>query len=138
MCHDGLACRACEHIVAQADDASRGDLELHVHAVGLSGHREHVAFAAGHHVDHFRGIFLGDVDGEKFHGLAFHAVDLLDDNLGLTHLKLIAFAAHGLDEHRQVEHAAAEHDPCILVVGFLHAEGEVFVKLACEAVLNVA
>ena len=65
----------------------------------LGGHRNHLALAAGYHVDDFRRVFLGDVDGEKFDGLTLFAVDFLDDYLWLTYLQLISFAAHCLDEY---------------------------------------
>ena len=71
-----------------------------MHAVGLGGHREHLALAPRNEVDHLRCVFLGYVDGEHLDGLAFHAVDLLDDNLRLANLQLVALAAHGLDQHR--------------------------------------
>ena len=97
--HYGLAGAGGEDVVAQADDAAAGDDELHVRAVVLRCHVYQVALAAGYHVDHLRGIFLGDVDGEQLDGLALYAVDFFDDDLGLAHLQLVALAAHGLDKY---------------------------------------
>ena len=71
-------------------------------------------------------------------GLTLHAVDFLYDYLGLSDLKLVALATHGLDEHRQVEHASAVDGPNILLGAFLNAEGEVAVELGGETVADVA
>ena len=138
MGHDGFAGRGREHIVAKADDASRGNLEFDVDAVVARLHGEDVTLAARHHVDHFRAVFLGDIDAQRLNRLAFLAVDLLDDHLRLTDLKLIPLAAHGLDEDREMEHASAEDYPLVFALPFPDSQGEVFVELALETLLNMA
>ncbi len=40
-------------------------------------------------------------------GSCGHAVALVEDDLGLADRQLVALAAHGLDEHRQVQQPAA-------------------------------
>ncbi len=62
---------------------------------------------------------------------------MLYDYLWLAHLQFVAFAAHGFDKHREVQHATSEHRPFILVVGFLDAQGKVLVKLAGKAFVYV-
>ena len=91
-------------------------LELDVDAVVLGRHRHHLALAAGNHIDNLAGILLGQVDGEQLDGLALLPVDLLDDNLRLTYLQLVALATHGLDQDRQVQHATAIDRPGIVAV----------------------
>ena len=49
------------------------------------------------------------VDHERLIGLAEHAVDFLNDDLGARNREFESFAAHGLDEYRQVEFATARH-----------------------------
>ena len=58
--------------------------------------------------------------------------------MGLTHLKFVAFAAHGLDEHRKVEHTAAAHHPFVGVGALFDAQGEVFLQFLLEALVDVA
>ena len=106
--------------------------------VVLGLHHGHFALAACHHVNHLAGVLLGDIDAQFLDGFALHTVDLLDDDLGLAHLELIALAAHLLDEHRQVQHATAKHVPGVLVLGALDAQGQVLVQLTLQAVPDVA
>ena len=136
--HDGFAGRSGEHVVAQADDAARGNREFEVYAVALRIHREQVAFTTGYHVDHFAGILFGHVDGELFYRLAFHTVDFLDDNLRLAHLQLVAFATHRLDEDGEVQHTASIDCPYTIFGGFYDAQGKVTFQLFFEAFGNVA
>ena len=113
-------------------------MEFHVDTVVLGEHRYEVALATCDHINHFAGIFLGDVDGHEFDRFAFDTVDFLDDDLRLSDLKLVAFAPHGLDEDREVQHATTEYGPDVLVVGFLNAQREVAVEFLGETVGDVA
>ena len=137
--HDGFAGRCREDVRTQSDDAARGDVELDVDPVADGLHRRQLALASGDHINHLAGVFLGDVDGQLLDGLTLLAVNLLVDDLRLSHLKLIAFATHGLDEDGEVQHASAGDNPlAVLVLGLADAEGKVLVELAGEAVLDVA
>ncbi len=113
-------------------------MELHMHPVVLCVHRHHLAFAACDHVNYFRRIFFGDINSKQLYRLTFHAVDLTDDHLRLSDLQLIALTTHGLDKHRQVQHAAAEHGPHILIARFLNTERQISVKLTGETVADMA
>ena len=137
--HDGFALAGCEHVGAQADDAARGDFELDVHAVALGFHRQHFALAARDHVDHLRREVGRHVDGQFFDRFALLTADFLEDDLRLAHLQLVAFAAHGLDQHREVEHTASAHYPFVRrAFLLLHAQGEVLLQLAGESFADVA
>ena len=107
-------------------------------AVILGLHHGHLTLAAGHHIDHLAGVFLGHVNAQFLDGLTFYTIDVLDDDLGLSHLELISLAAHLLDEHRQVQHAASEDVPCVLILGALDAQGQVLVQLTLQTVPDVA
>ena len=72
------------------------------------------------------------------HRLALLSVNLLDNHLWLSHLKLIALATHGLDKHRQVKHSTPKHIPRIFALGAFHSQRKVLVELAGEAVGYVA
>ena len=52
-------------------------------------------------------VLVGDVDHAALERLVALAVDLADDDLGPAHLQLVALAAHRLDEHRELQLAAA-------------------------------
>ena len=137
--HDGFALRGREHVGSEADDATRGDVELDVRALALAFHRGHFALSARHHVNHLRGEFVGHVDGELFNGLAANAIHLLEYDLRLPHLQLVALAAHRFDEHREVQHASATDNPLVrsVFVGF-HAQGEVLLQFLLQSVVDVA
>ena len=71
--------------------------------------------------------------------LAFYAVDFLVYHLRLAYLKFVALAAHGLDEHREVEHTAPADYPLVGgVAEGSHAQGEVFLQFLLQAVVDVA
>ena len=138
MGHDGFAGRGGQHVRAQADDAARGDVEFQARAFAVRGHVGQRAFAARGEVDHRARILLGAIDGHLLDRLAFLAADLLDDDVGLAHLQFVAFAAHGLDQHREVQHAAAEDVERVGRGARGHAQGEILLQFAVEALLDVA
>ncbi len=137
--HNRLALTCRQYVGAEADNAARGDVELDVHAVGLTLHRRHFALAACNHVDHLACKLFGHVYCKLLDRLAFHAVNLLVDYLRLTHLKLVTLTAHCLDEYRQVEHAAPADNPFVSgVLKGSHAQGEVLFEFFLQAVVDVA
>ena len=66
------------------------------------------------------------------------AVDLARHDLRLADGQLEALAAHRLDEHRQLQLAAALHLPGVRPVDRLHADRDVADDLLVEAVLHQA
>ncbi len=73
---------------------------------------------------------VGHVDDHELHRLEDRAVLFLGHDLGVAELHLVAFAAHRLDEDRELELAAAEHDERVGRLGLLDADGEVLPRLA--------
>ncbi len=73
-----------------------------------------------------------------FDGLHELAVDALGDDLGARDHELEAFAAHHLDEHGELELAAAEDLEGVGRAGVFDADGDVGEELFVEAVLEVA
>jgi len=53
---------------------------------------------------------MRSVDHHELHRLAELAVDGLRDDLGVAELQLVALAPHRLDQDRQLQLAAAQHD----------------------------
>ena len=80
---------------------------------------------------------VGDVDDEELVRLVIHPVDLLDDDFGLADGQLVALAAHGLDQDREVQQAAAGDLERVAVFGRLDAQGDVRFELALEAIAEV-
>ena len=102
----------------------------------MVGQLLHPAPAGGQRLDHGARVGLGDVDGQPLHRLAGHAVDLAGDHLRLAHCQLEALAAHQLDQHRQLQLAAALHLPRVGPVGVEHPQRDVADQLAVEPLLE--
>ena len=135
---DGLAVGGGEERVAQANDAARGNGEVKLHAVTLGIDGAHLAFAAGDDVDDLGAELLGHQHRELLNRFAFLTIYLPDNHLGLTHLQLVALAAHGLDEDAEVQDAAPINEQGIGRGSLFHTQGQVFLQLFEEAVAQVA
>ena len=81
-------------------------------------------------------VVLGHVDGHPLHRLVDLAVDLAGDDLGLAHGQLEALAAHGLDQHGQLQLAAALDLPGVGPLGGQHPQRHVADQLGVEAALS--
>ena len=136
--HNRLACRHVQHVGTHTDDTTARNLELELYAVVDHLHAGHLALVGGYIFDDLTRALLWGIHGELLHRLALHAVNLLDDDLWLTHLQLVSLAAHGFYEHAEVQHTTAEDVPRVLVRTALHAKGEVLFKLFVEAFLDMA
>ena len=62
-----------------------------------------------------------DVDRERFERLVHDAVDGLGEHAGFAHGELITFAAHVLDENREMQFAAAGNAEHVGVGGHVDA-----------------
>ena len=71
-------------------------------------------------------------------GSTICAVDLLGDDVGPRHLQLEAFAAHHLDQDRQLQLAAADDLHLLGRVGRLDADRHVAEQLPVEAIAAAA
>ena len=137
--HDGLSLTGCEHVGAQADNATRRNIELNVHSVGLTLHRCHLTFSASHHIYHFRRECLRNVDGQLFNRFATFSVDFLIDYLRLPHLQFIALATHSFDENRQMQHTTTAYNPLVSrVFERFYAQGEILLQFFLQAVIDVS
>src|SRR6185437_3889250 len=88
---------------------------------------------------HDRALVLGiDVDGQRLERLVDLAVDDLRQHLRARYGKLIAFAAHILDQDRQVQLAAAGDSHDIRLVGVLDAQGDVALQLSIQPLAQLA
>src|SRR5208282_1962144 len=71
----------------------------------------HLALARREHLRDHADTFRRNVDHQHLHRLEDLTAGLLGDDGRLRDLHLVAFAAHGLDNHRQLQFAAAHHAP---------------------------
>ena len=78
-------------------------------------------------------VVLGHVDREALDRLVQLAVDLARDDLRLADRELEAFAPHRLDEHRELELAAALHFPRVGTLGRQDAQRDVADELLRSA-----
>ena len=128
-----------EELGAEADQAARGDDEVHPDPAGaVVGHALHAALAGREELGDRAEVLLGGVDGEPLEGLVHLAVDLAGDDLRLADGELEALAAHLLDEDRQRQLAAALDLPGVGTLGRQDAQRHVADELGVEAVLDQA
>ena len=85
---------------------------LHPRPAGaVVDHLLHAALAQREQLRDDADVLLGDVDRDALDRLVPLAVDVLRQHLRLADRELEALAAHQLDEHRELELAAALHLP---------------------------
>ena len=139
MVHDTVAVGVGEELGAITHQSARRDAELDMRCAAVAGaHVDELSLAGAELLHHSADIRLGHLDDQVLDRLAQHAVDHLGDDLGAADLKLIALAAHGLDEDREMQLASARHLEGIGGVGLFHAHGDVGLHLFEEAVAQVA
>ena len=135
---DGRALRGVEHPRAQADQAAGGNREADVCVIVARGHLYQLAAAGADHLHHGAELVVRHFDHQGLERLFRDAVVLVEHHVRLADRELIALAAHGFDQHRQVQHAAAEDLERIGAIGRLDAEGDVALQLFEQAAREVA
>ena len=109
---DAGAARLGQELGAEADQAARGDEVLHARPAGaVVDHLLQRALAQREQLRDDADVLLGDVDRDALDRLVLLAVDLLREHLRLADGELEALAAHQLDEHGELQLAAALHLP---------------------------
>ena len=101
-------------------------------------HLLHPALAQGEQLREHADVLLGRVDREPLDRLVHLAVDLARHDLRLADRELEALAAHQLDEHGELQLAAALHLPGVRALGREHAERDVADQLGVEPALHLA
>ena len=136
--HAGAA-RLGHELGAEPDQAARRDPEVEAHPTGaVIDHLLHAALAQREQLGDDAEVVLGHVDGEQLDRLVALAVDLADHDLRLADGELEALAAHRLDEHRELQLAAALHLPRVGALGREHAQRHVADELLLQPVLDLA
>ena len=83
-------------------------------------------------------VLLGDVDRQALDGLVAFGFDVALEHVRLADGQLEALAAHHLDQHRQLQLAAALDLVGVGPVGGLDAQGDVADQLLIQARLDLA
>ncbi len=130
--HDPRPLRGGQELVAEAQQAAGRDdvrqMGSAVHAAVLQV--DHLAAALAEQVDRRADVGLRHLEVHLFVGLEALAVHpVLVDHLRARDLELVALAAHGLDQDRQLELAPARDQEGVGAVGFLDAQGDVVQQL---------
>ena len=106
---------------------------------GSPGRRSmHAAAARRERLRDRADVLLGNVDDTALERLARLAVDLAGDHLGPAHLELVALPAHRLDEHRELQLAAAGDLEDVGRLGVGQLDRDVAEHLALEPLTQVA
>ena len=136
---DPGAARLGEELGAEADQPARGDEVLHARpAAAVVDHLLQAALAQREQLRDDADVLLGDVDRDALDRLVPLPVDLLGQHLRLADRQLEALAAHHLDEHRELQLAAALHLPGVGARGRQHAQRDVADELRVEPLLDLA
>ena len=137
--HDALAAGIGQKLVAIAEQAAAGNEELDLHTAAHWGHLQHIRLAAAQLLDDRTHALAGHVHHQPLDGLALLPVDGLIQHPRGRHLKLIALAAHGLNEDGQAHLAAPRH---VEGVGgsldLRHPQGHILQRLAEQPLPQLA
>ena len=107
---------------AEADQAAGRHEVVEAHPAGaVVDDLLHAALAQGEQLGDDAHELLGHVDGEAVDRLVDDAVDLAGEHLRLADGELEALAAHHLDEHGELQLAAALDLPGVGALGGQHA-----------------
>ena len=93
---------------------------------------------AGEHLGDDADVLLGDVDRQPLDRLVELAVDLAGQHLRLPGGQLEALAAHQLQQHDQLQLAAALHLPGVGALGVVDPDRDVADQLGVEPVADLA
>jgi hypothetical protein len=140
MVEDAGAARVGEKLRAITDEPTRGNDVFQTHAAfARRPHVLHAAPAPAQLFDHRTVVGLVEIDDQFLIGLQLFPVGpLLEDHLWLGNHQLVAFAAHGFDQHRQVQLAAAQHLEGVGRVCLQHAQGHVGFHFFEESLADIA
>ena len=133
------ASRLGQKLRPEADQPARRHRERDPHAAGVG--RLHVRQHApprGQQLGQPAHVVFLHVDDDLLHRLLHPAVRLLHDHRRLGHLHLVAFAAHGFDQYRELQFPAAHHPKGVRGVGLLHAQAHVLAPLGQQPLAQMA
>ncbi|MPM68349.1 hypothetical protein SDC9_115281 [bioreactor metagenome] len=137
MVHDAGAAGCGQELGAETQQSAGGHHVLHPHPAGaVVGHLLEHALAGAHQLGDRTQVLLGHIHREPFGRLLHLAVDLAGDHLGLADGQLETLAAHHLDQHGQLQLAAALDLPGVGALGRQQLDRHIADQLLIEAVLQ--
>ena len=122
----------------EADEAARRDEVFEADAAfAVRHHVAQFAFALAHALHHRALVLFVKVKDDEFVGFVGFAVDFFVDDFGTRDAEFVAFAAHGFDEHGEVQLAPAADFEFVGVVHFFNAQGDVVDEFALQAFFDL-
>ncbi len=101
-------------------------------------HFGHLALAHGEELGNHADKIFRNVDDEQFDGLVQLAIDFARDHRGFRYHQLVAFAAHRLDNNRELKLAPAGDLERVGLLGVDDAQADVFLLLQEKALAQFA
>ena len=136
---DSLTLGVSEKLVPVAEQAAGRNQKFHLHAAAHRSHLQELALTLAQLLHDRAHVILRYIHNDAFHRLAELSVDLLVQHARRRNLKLIALAAHGLDQDGKA-HLAASGDVetvgAVLHVG--DAQRNVFQRFTHQTVADLA
>src|ERR1700722_7404865 len=126
-------------LAAQSNQAARGDAEFHAHAAGMMvDHFFHFAAARAEEFHHDADEIFRAIDDKQFERLDAAAVFGAHHDFGFAYHYLVAFAAHGLNQDRELQFAATQDAEGVSGAHVFDAERDVGEQFPVEARAQVA
>ena len=136
--HDRRPLRGVQQPRPQADQAAGGDRELDVRVIAAGVHLRHLPAAAADQLHHRPQLVRAARRPPAIsNGSSVMPSSLAGDDARLADRQLVAFAAHGLDQHRQVQQAAAGDGERIGAFDGLDPQGDVLFQLLHQPLAQV-
>src|SRR5690606_28523244 len=137
--HHAGAAGVGEELAVVADQAAARRAEGQAGlAAAARAHVGHLALTLGHLLDHRARMLVVDVDDDGLVGLLAAVRAVAEQDARARDGELEALAAHGLDQHAQLQLAAAGALEGVLLGAFGQADGDVAFGLALEPVADHA
>src|SRR6185369_6365578 len=131
--------RLRQKLIPKTDQSARWRLKLEAHAAGpVIHHLRHLSFAPPERLGNHTDELIRTINHDRFDGLERLAFNLPRDRLRLRHLHLVTFAAHHLDENRELQLTASGHLELIGRVSIFNSDRHVAENLLVEPFLELA
>ncbi|MPM02736.1 hypothetical protein SDC9_48991 [bioreactor metagenome] len=111
MRNNSLTFGGSQHNISEPEQTAGGNRKFKPGAVSAIFNIGNITLSLSNNIDHLTTEIRFDIDSQPFNRLAFHTVNFLDNNFGLTYLQFITFATHGFDQNTQVKHTTSVNQP---------------------------
>jgi len=125
MMHNAIALGVGQKLRTEPDQTTRRNDEFQPQISRQLDHVHHFRPLRSQLFHHRAHEFRRNIDREKLQRFALLPFDFLENDLRLTHREFITLAAHRLDQHRQMQFAAATNLESVRAVRFFDAQTDV-------------